>query len=56
MDIGEVDGLLLLQVLIIEKYLTDNVERKWLENRMVNGSLQSEYEKPYKFKSFTINE
>ena len=42
--------------LIIEKYLKDNVERKWLENRMVNGSLQSEYEKPYKFKSFTINE
>ena len=42
--------------LIIEKYLTDNVDRKWLENRMVNGSLQSEYEKPYKFKSFTINE
>ena len=42
--------------LIIEKYLTDNIERKWLENRMVNGSLQSEYEKPYKFKSFTINE
>ncbi|MCH1444493.1 MAG: penicillin-binding protein 2 [Flavobacteriaceae bacterium] len=42
--------------LIIEKYLTNNVDRKWLENRMVNGSLQSEYEKPYKFKSFTINE
>ena len=42
--------------LIIEKYLTNNVERKWLENRMVNGSLQSEYEKPYKFKTFTINE
>ncbi|MDB2366202.1 penicillin-binding protein 2, partial [Flavobacteriaceae bacterium] len=42
--------------LIIEKYLTDNIERKWLENRMVNGSLQSEYEKPYKFKTFTINE
>jgi penicillin-binding protein 2 len=42
--------------LIIEKYLTDNIERKWLENRMVNGSLQSEYEKPYKFKKFTINE
>ena len=42
--------------LIIEKYLTDNVDRKWVENRMVNGSLQSEYEKPYKFKSFTINE
>ena len=42
--------------LIIEKYLTDKIERKWLENRMVNGSLQSEYEKPYKFKTFTINE
>ena len=42
--------------LIIEKYLKDNIERKWLENRMVNGSLQSEYEKPYKFKTFTINE
>jgi len=42
--------------LIIEKYLKDNVERKWLENRMVNGSLQSEYEKPYKFKTFSINE
>ena len=40
--------------LIIEKYLTDKIERKWLENRMVNGSLQSEYEKPYKFKTFTI--
>ena len=40
----------------IEKYLKDNIERKWLENRMVNGSLQSEYEKPYKFKTFTINE
>ena len=42
--------------LIIEKYLKDNIERKWLENRMVNGSLQSEYEKPYKFKTFPINE
>tara|TARA_B100000575_G_scaffold150744_1_gene120211 strand:+ start:31173 stop:33026 length:1854 start_codon:yes stop_codon:yes gene_type:complete len=42
--------------LIIEKYLTKNVKRKWLENRMVNGSLQSEYEKPYIFKDFKINE
>ncbi|MDG2475634.1 MAG: penicillin-binding protein 2 [Flavobacteriaceae bacterium] len=42
--------------LIIEKYLTDNIQRKWLENRMINGSLQSEYEKPYKNNSFTINE
>ena len=42
--------------LIIEKYLTGNVERKWLENRMINGSLLAEYEKPYKFQNFTINE
>ncbi len=42
--------------LIIERYLTNNIERKWLENRMVNGSLLNEYEKPYKFKSFKINE
>ena len=42
--------------LIIEKYLTNEVTRKWLENRMVNGSLQSEYEKPYLFKDFKINE
>ena len=42
--------------LIIEKYLTGNIERKWLERRMINGSLLAEYEKPYKFKNFTINE
>jgi len=42
--------------LIIEKYLTGNVERKWLESRMMNGSLLAEYEKPYKFQNFTINE
>lgn len=42
--------------LIIEKYLTGKVERKWLENRMINGSLLAEYEKPYKFQNFTINE
>ena len=42
--------------LIIEKYLNDNVERKWLENRMLNGSLVDEYEKPYKYKNFSINE
>ena len=42
--------------LIIEKYLTNEVKRKWLERRMVNGSLQSEYEKPYLFKDFKINE
>ena len=42
--------------LIIEKYLKENVTRKWLENRMVNGSLIDEYEKPYKFENFSINE
>ena len=42
--------------LIIEKYLTGSVERKWLETRMINGSLLAEYEKPYKFQNFTINE
>ncbi|MDA0885148.1 MAG: penicillin-binding protein 2 [Bacteroidetes bacterium] len=42
--------------LIIEKYLTGKVERKWLENRMIEGSLLAEYEKPYKFENFTINE
>ena len=42
--------------LIIEKYLKEDVGRKWLENRMVNGSLKDEYEKPYKFENFSINE
>ena len=42
--------------LIIEKYLKEDVGRKWLENRMVNGSLTDEYEKPYKFENFSINE
>lgn len=42
--------------LIIEKYLNENVERKWLESRMLNGSLVDEYEKPYKYKNFSINE
>ena len=42
--------------LIIEKYLREDVRRKWLEDRMVNGSLTDEYEKPYKFENFSINE
>ena len=42
--------------LIIEKYLREDVGRKWLESRMVNGSLTDEYEKPYKFENFSINE
>jgi len=42
--------------LIIEKYLKEDVGRKWLEKRMVSGSLIDEYEKPYKFENFNINE
>ena len=42
--------------LIIEKYLKEDVGRNWLENRMVSGSLIDEYEKPYKFENFSINE
>ena len=42
--------------LIIEKYLKEDIGRKWLENRMVSGSLIDEYEKPYKFENFSINE
>ena len=42
--------------LIIEKYLKEDVGRKWLENRMVSGSLIDEYEKPYKYENFSINE
>ena len=42
--------------LMIEKHLTGNVKRKWLEDRMLNGSLIAEYEKPYSGKPFVINE
>jgi len=42
--------------LIIEKYINGEVNRKWLEQRMLNGSLLEEYEKPYKFDLFEINE
>ena len=42
--------------LIIEKYLNRSVKRKWLEDRMINGSLLTEYEKPYLDKPFVINE
>ena len=42
--------------LIIEKYINGNVNRKWLEQRMLNGSLLEEYEKPYKYDLFEINE
>ncbi|MEK9781949.1 MAG: penicillin-binding transpeptidase domain-containing protein, partial [Flavobacteriales bacterium] len=42
--------------LMIEKYLTRTVRRSWLENRMLNGSLASEYEKPLLGVPFEINE
>lgn len=42
--------------LMIEKHLTKEIKRKWLENRMLNGSLLTEYEKPYLGVPFTINE
>ena len=42
--------------LVIEKYLKSKVERRWLENRMLNGSLEEEYAKVTSNKSFTINE
>ena len=42
--------------LMIEKYLNKKIQRKWLENRMLNGSLEAEYAKPYSGKPFVINE
>lgn len=42
--------------LIAEKYLNRNVERKWLENYILNGNLKEEYMKPYIYENFTINE
>ena len=42
--------------LVIEKYLTGNVRRTYLENRMVTGSLVDEYQKPLSGKPFVINE
>jgi|TARA_X000000950_G_scaffold199299_1_gene240002 penicillin-binding protein 2 len=42
--------------LMIEKYLKGEIKRKWLENRMLEGTLESEYEKPLLGRAFTINE
>ena len=42
--------------LMIEKYLNRRIERRWLENRMLNGSLASEYQKPLLGVPFKINE
>ena len=42
--------------LMIEKYMFSTTKRKWLENRMLNGSLEFEYQKPLSNKPFKINE
>ena len=42
--------------LMIEKYIYSTTKRTWLENRMVNGSLEFEYKKPLTNKPFNINE
>ena len=42
--------------LMIEKYMFSITKRKWLENRMYNGSLEFEYQKPLSNKPFKINE
>ena len=42
--------------LVIEKYLTGDVKRTWLEKRMMEGSLEAEYAKVTSNKPFSINE
>ena len=42
--------------LMLEQYINKEVKRSWLEKRMVEGSLATEYKKPYSGKLFTINE
>ena len=42
--------------LMIEKYLNDTIKRPGLEKRMLNGSLQIEYNKPYLGSNFSIND
>ena len=42
--------------LMIEKYLKNKIERKWLEKRIIEGSLEFEYAKPLSGKIFKINE
>ena len=42
--------------LMIEKYLIGKVTRQWLETKMINGSLITEYQKPFLGKPFVINE
>ena len=42
--------------LIIEKYMKKEVNRKWLENYILEGDLTTEYLKPYLTTNFNINE
>jgi len=42
--------------LMIEKYLTDTITRSRLEKRMLNGSLEYEYNKPLSGLNFSIND
>tara|TARA_B100000767_G_C19776235_1_gene542734 strand:- start:1411 stop:3270 length:1860 start_codon:yes stop_codon:yes gene_type:complete len=42
--------------LMIEKYINGEIIRSWLEKRMADGNISSEYEKPYSGKPFKINE
>jgi penicillin-binding protein 2 len=42
--------------LMVEKYLNKEIKRKWLETRMIEGTLLEEYKKPYSGKPFSVNE
>ncbi len=42
--------------LMIEKYLTGQIQREYLENRMLEGSLVAEYQKPLLGTDFLINQ
>jgi penicillin-binding protein 2 len=42
--------------LMMEKYLNRKINRKYLENYIINGNLMEEYLKPYLNSNFKINE
>lgn len=44
-----------IATLMIEKYVNGEVTRKDIEEYILNGSLEEEYEKPYSGQPFTIN-
>ena len=45
-----------ISTLMIEKYLKNNIERKDLENWILNHTLEDEYAKPYSGEPFKINQ